>query len=43
MRPGVKQFLSNLSRYYEIVIYTTQPGHVGCHARLLWKLLLMLS
>ncbi|KAI8801799.1 HAD-like domain-containing protein [Cladochytrium replicatum] len=25
-RPGVKQFLSYLSRYYEIVIFTTQPG-----------------
>ena len=28
-RPGVKQFLANLSRYYEVVIYTTQPGYVG--------------
>ena len=28
-RPGVKQFLANLSRYYEIVIFTTQPGYLA--------------
>ncbi|KAJ3030574.1 mitochondrial inner membrane protein required for protein import [Rhizophlyctis rosea] len=29
LRPGVKQFLSNLSRSYEVVVYTTQPGYLA--------------
>jgi import inner membrane translocase subunit TIM50 len=28
-RPGLKQFLSYLSRYYEIVIFTKTPAHVS--------------
>lgn len=28
IRPGAKQLLANLSRYYEIVFFTSQPGMV---------------
>ncbi|TPX71162.1 hypothetical protein SpCBS45565_g01282 [Spizellomyces sp. 'palustris'] len=28
-RPGVKQFLANLSRYYEVVIFTNSPGYLA--------------
>lgn len=29
IRPGAKQLLANLSRYYELVIFTTAPGYLG--------------
>ncbi|KAI8910127.1 HAD-like domain-containing protein [Gorgonomyces haynaldii] len=29
MRPGLKQFLLAMSSYYEVVIFTTAPGHLG--------------
>ncbi|KAI9013098.1 HAD-like domain-containing protein [Gaertneriomyces semiglobifer] len=28
-RPGVKQFLTNLGRYYEVVIFTNSPGYLA--------------
>jgi mitochondrial import inner membrane translocase subunit TIM50 len=29
IRPGAKQLLANLSRYYELVIFTSAPGYLG--------------
>ncbi|KAJ3024119.1 mitochondrial inner membrane protein required for protein import [Thoreauomyces humboldtii] len=28
-RPGVKQFLANLTRYYEVVVFTSSPGYLA--------------